>query len=386
MKTSHPKNADKALEAEEWFKEFASSYGILNKDKISLERLALKLDQKLQPRLNSARPYLEEKYPAANAWLDRIIFDGGRLNAPPDEKAGLVALLFDRVMATDAILKLRDNGGQQHLIAVDVTIDPALEGKKLSTIRGLRDGRDPPGFNRNQQLPQTLKDLGIGKHLAVILNPDNPPSREALLNQVYAFANSEVRTRAINVWRPHPSQEVTASAFQLWNQYSQNGKHTELPRLIRTAKVDGHSPETIARFLEHHPSLRALTEKTGAQAAQRYNAVVVQREIEQQHQQALEVAGIVKGILNLPTRKINRTKDGSKVLQGNSFNYRQQGKTVSLFALDNRGEILRVRGEQVQVDRMTNQDLEKCYKVQGQIHGFQQETQPQQRRKKGLIQ
>jgi hypothetical protein len=386
MTPQDSKNFDKAIAAEEWFREFANSYGILSKDKIRLETLVKLLDEKLQPRLNSARPFLEEQYPAANAWLDQILYVGGRINGPPQEKEGLTKLLLDKVLATDATLKLRDNDGTQQSIAVDVTIDPAQEGKKLSTIRGLRDGRDPPGFNRNQQLPQALKTLGIIKHLVVILNPDNPPSKEALLTQIYAFANSGTRTRSIDVWRPHPSQEVAASAAQLWNQYSQNGRLTDLSKIIRKAKINGQSPETIARMLEHHPNYMALAQRTGKDPAQQYNTALVQRELEQHHQQALEVAGIVRGILKLPTPKIQRQPGGSAVLQGNSFNYRQQGDMVSLIAQDGRGEILRVRGEQVEVDRLTEPDVGQCRKVQEQLAVFQRESQPkegQQRRKHG---
>jgi hypothetical protein len=388
MNPQDSKNFDKAIAAEEWFREFANSHGILSKDKIRLENLVQLLDEKLQPRLNSARPFLEEQYPAANAWLDQILYVGGRINGPPQEKEGLTKLLLDKVLATDVTLKLRDNEGNQQSIAVDVTIDPAQEGKKLSTVRGMRDERDPPGFNRNQQLPQALKTLGISKHLVVILNPDNPPSKEALLTQIYAFANSGTRTRSIDVWRPHPSQEVAASAVQLWNQYSQGGQQTDLPHIIRSAKVEGHSPEQIARILEYHPSYQSLAQKARPEAAQRYNATLVERELEQQQRQALWAAGVVRVVLSRPDPKVQRQPDGSVALQGKSFEYRKQAETVSLIAKDGRGEILRVNGDQIEVDKLTSQDLGRCRKVQEQIVAYQKEVQqknPQQQRGNGPI-
>lgn len=383
------------FKAERWVKEFAQDYRIVNTQPFSLETVVPLLNNQLQYKLLKARPHLSSKFPEANEWIDAIL-SNKRAVGDADEKAALAAQLLDSCLATDLVVRLRDNHAQEQIIAIDVTANPDKEPDKLNTIRGKRDIDDPPNFNRNANLPAIRRRIGITKHLVLVVNPDNPPDPEHLLTQVYVFANAPAKTGSLNLWTAVPNSEqaqdqtvtssLTQNSQQLWNQYNQNGRLTDLSKLIRKAKVEGQSPETIARMLEHHPNYFALAQKTGKQAAQQYNIALVQRELEQQRQQALEVAGIVKDILKLPTPKIQRQAGGSAVLQGNSFDYRQQRDVVSLIAHDGRGEILRVQGEQVEIDRLSEQDLGQCRKVQEQLAVYQRESQPkewQQRRKGG---
>jgi len=80
-------------------------------------------------------------------------------------------------------------------------------------------------------------------------------------------------------------------------------------------------------------------------------------------------------VLSRPDPKVQRQPDGSVALQGKSFEYRKQAEIVSLIAKDGRGEILRVNGDQVEVDKLTSQDLGRCRKVQEQIVAYQKAVQ-----------
>jgi len=114
---------------------------------------------------------------------------------------------------------------------VDVTTNPNLEGEKLDTIRGKKDPSDPPNFNRNKNLPAVRRELGINKHLVLIVNPDCFPEPELLLGQLYAFANAPAKTGSLDLWMPTPELSFSLEQAvippltpqQLWNQYSQGG-------------------------------------------------------------------------------------------------------------------------------------------------------------------
>lgn len=369
--------------AEEWLKDLAGRHGILNSKVFSLEKVAPLLNTKLQSKLTLARPYLDRRYADASQWLNTILLEHRKAHGSAQEKTELAAWLLDLCVATDVILSLRDDRGQEQVIAVDVTTNPNLEGEKLDAIRGKKDPNDPPNFNRNKNLPEVRRELEINKHLVLIVNPDRFPEPEVLLGHLYAFANAPAKTGSLDLWVPTPelssSPEQAATPpptpQQLWHHYSQGGQQTNLAHIIRTAKVDGQAPEMIARILDYHPSYQSLAQKARPENAQRYNAALVERELEQQKRQALWAAGVIRVVLSLPDPKVQGQPDGSVALQGKSFEYRQQAEMVSLAARDGRGEILRVNGDQVEVDKLTGQDLTKCRKVQEQIVAYQQAAQ-----------
>ena len=56
--------------------------------------------------------------------------------------------------------------------------------------------------------------------------------------------------------------------------------------------------------------------------------------------------------------------DGSLVLKGKSFNYRQHQGTISLITKDGRGEILRVIDGELDFDKRNDTALQKCYGIQ----------------------
>lgn len=193
-------NPTKGAKAEIWAKAFAQQYGVLDTTSFSLEKVVTLLENKLQYKLVLAKPYVRQEFALANEWIDSIVA-GRKVSGNIEEKNKLASKLLDLCVATDVILRLKDNKGIEQLIAVDVASNPNSEQSKLDTIRSKRDPKDTPGFNRNQNLGQVRQALGITKHLILVINPDNPPARESLINAVYAFANQITKTGSLNFFQ-----------------------------------------------------------------------------------------------------------------------------------------------------------------------------------------
>ena len=87
-----------------------------------------------------------------------------------------------------------------------------------------------------------------------------------------------------------------------------------------------------------------------------------------------------------------RQPDGSLVLKGKSFNYRQHQGTISLIAKDGRGEILRVIDGELDFDKRNDTDLQKCYGIEQIINKDIQELvskefcqkKPEQQQDRGI--
>lgn len=272
--------------AEEWVKEFAKSHGILSNIELPLERVVKQLDEKLQFKLSKARPHLAAKFAFANEWIDSILHRTGQATGRAEEKAGLAALLLDYAMATDTILALRDNHGKQQVIAVDVTSNPQEEQYKLNTIRGQRDPRDLPGFNQNANIAAMRKELGIDKHLVLVINSKNPPEPALLLQKLYAFANQSAKTASINLFSPleisQGKQQENLPAQntpqELWHKYDREVKaNSPLQRQIEIATKalsDGHAAK-LPDILACDPFVRQMQREQGTQKARYHISLVI---------------------------------------------------------------------------------------------------------------
>lgn len=267
--------------AELWFKEFLRTYYIHNKQDFPLEDTVKLLDAQLQFKFNWARRFLKKQFSTANEWIDSILLHNRRITAEPYEKARLTDVLLDKTLATDAIAVVKDNQGKEHRIAVDVTANPHKEQEKLNAIRGKKDVRDPPGFNQNANFSVVRQKLGITKHLVLVINPDNPPDPERLLNQIYAFANQPAITGSIDAWKPdaqRPQMAATQTPQQLWQKYSQEAPiNSDLQRQIAIAEAvmrDGLAAKLPA-ILACDPFTQKIRREQGEQKARQHIQVIV---------------------------------------------------------------------------------------------------------------
>lgn len=249
----------KGVKAEEWVKDFAQQYRILNTIPLSLEKVVLLLENQLQYKLALARPHVRKEFGLANEWINSII-SGRRVSGNIEEKGKLASKLLDLCVATDTMLRLKDNKGNEHLIAVDVASNPNSEPEKLDIIRGKRDTKDSPGFNRNQNIGQVRQALGITKHLILVINPDNPPAREQLLNTIYAFANQAAKTGSINLYSQPPQVALSnqvSSPPQSADQVQLDPNLTKVLSLIERLpeKELANTVQRVQNYLANMPPL-----------------------------------------------------------------------------------------------------------------------------------
>jgi len=197
----NPPRRSLGAEVEEWLRDFSRATGILSKKEFALEKMLQQMDNLLQRRLAMGRLFIANDLPYAQEWIDRIL--SGKVlppSASDEAKAELTARLLDYVLATDILVSLKNNAGREYLIAIDVTCDRTKETEKLNCIQGKREDGDPARFNRNANLPVVRKALGIDKHLVLVVDHENLPEHETLLNELYQFANSNARTKLINLF------------------------------------------------------------------------------------------------------------------------------------------------------------------------------------------
>lgn len=204
-------------------------------------------------------------------------------------------------MATDVLIAVKTNQGKDCLIAVDVTANSTKEQQKLNTIQGKREDGDPTRFNRNQNLPEVIKQLGIQKHGILVLNYFQLPSHEQLLNEIYAFANSPARTRSINLFSTvlalsqtqQKSATLTQTPQELFNKYNQEvSGNSPLQKQIAIAKIalqDGHDAK-LADILACDPFVKKVQREQGTQKARYHISLVIravmrESEAHQQYQQ-----------------------------------------------------------------------------------------------------
>lgn len=185
---------------EKWVKEQVRKQHLSFYPPFDLEQVVKLLDTKLQRRLMFARMYVDQELSYANDWIDRVLTNKQLPErASTQAKKDLVEKLLDQALATDLLVAVNNNQGQKCVIAIDVTCNPTKEKSKLNTIQGKREDGDLGKFNRNQNLPTVRKQLGIDKHIVLVLNHQHLPTAEEIVNQLYAVANQPAQTRAVNL-------------------------------------------------------------------------------------------------------------------------------------------------------------------------------------------
>jgi hypothetical protein len=123
-------------QAEEWFKKFAERAYLLSTLEYSTLSLVRLLTKELPHRLTNARMFIYGNIPLGDEWIDEILSGKTPAIFTKSDQEELSAYLLDRVVATDALVKARDNNGIIKTIAVDVTVNPREEEEKLGRIQG----------------------------------------------------------------------------------------------------------------------------------------------------------------------------------------------------------------------------------------------------------
>jgi curved DNA-binding protein CbpA len=251
-------------EAEDWFREFAAKTGILAQPDYKLESLVRLVDNQLQKRLTLSMLNVHEEVPDAPDWLENILASRS-VDISVRERLAFVKYILDKVVAIDDLIEVKNNRGQNIRIAIDVTTNYREEEEKLNKIRGLPELAEHQSSNRNKNIPLVRKQLGIDKHLILVLNNqiDKLPSHEKLLNDIYTFANDRSNTKSLNLFEvreherfiPDPSTQLKPQT--LWQTFSKGLASKSNPEIstqicIRAIRA-GVSEANVLKMLEYDP-------------------------------------------------------------------------------------------------------------------------------------
>jgi hypothetical protein len=149
-------------QAEDWFRE-------LLKDQtfqlpISVEKLVIALENNLEEHFTRAKDFIARQFLDSDDWISAIR-TGEALRISPSVREAYKKSLLDHVLATDLVVKLKNQYGENVVIAVDVTTNPDDEQAKLLKIRG----RSNQVNNHFRNFPNVRKQVGIDKHCVIVL-------------------------------------------------------------------------------------------------------------------------------------------------------------------------------------------------------------------------
>ena len=157
---------------------------------------------------------------------------------------------------------------------------------------------------------------------------------------------------------------------QMWSHYSQgiDPQHQMLEEIAtRKALRDEHLHSSILLMLEHSRQYQSCNKQYGSANAEKLAKTILNASIRNERQDAVKFSFAMSKLLN-ELGAGERQPDGSLVLKGKSFNYRQHLSTISLIAKDGRGEILRVIDGELDFDKRNDRDMEKCHGIQLRVN------------------
>ena len=384
------------IELEDWFRSFAQRTGILDTQSFKLEEVVKLFDRHLNKRFADARPHIKVDFPYGNEWIDTIL-QGRPLSKVDDRiKQQLASKLLDLTLATDLVIKVKDEAGKDIRIAVDVTWNNSRKSEKIGKVRGLPK-RNQETTNQNQNVPVIRKRLGITKHLVLVFdNQTNKlPNDEKLLFEINNFAKANSLTNLVN-FRNLPEQErfdwesYACDPKKLWDECSPGIKERtaiETSVTIATkAMRKGHSPETVSQMMVHDPEYKRLLKlNQGAlMHPEGYARFIVQkasdllnRELanpKTQHDMNLRGLNAVRAIISTAGEGI----DGKQVFESSKYELTQQGSAFSLHdTVGQRGTILEF-SQGVLEGSITGADGRELEKLN---QSFQQEQDSQQQKR-----
>jgi hypothetical protein len=247
------------FELEEWVKAFAKKSGILDENPFIAEQTIVLYSNKLNQRLNWARPEINKLFIDGDKWLSQAINNQNITGVSAQVKNDFINKLADLVMATDLVVQLKNSAGKNVKIAVDVTSNDKELEDKLRKIRGYPTKNMVSKANKN--IPEVRMELGIDKHLILLLNRTKTllPSHATLLNAIYSFAESPSVTRAVDLSTLEPKDrynwrvEYEADPERMWKKYTQafNAKSTAVLGLevAKHALRENHTPKAVLNML-----------------------------------------------------------------------------------------------------------------------------------------
>ena len=258
-------------DVEKWFKDFARETGILKEDHFEMEKTIRLFNEQLNQRFTRARKFITNDFVFGDEWIDKVLTSKPLPNITQQVKNEFANRLADLTIGTDTIIQVKNNGGDNKVIAVDVTTNDATVQEKVRKIRGQFE----PGAvsNKNANIPNVRTALGVDKHFVALFERTRGklPSQEKMLDVIYSFAEAESKTRFLDLTNLDPKdrynwrQEYEADPARMWQKYSQ-GIQSKASAIVAVEAVkrayrEKHSPEAILRMLTHDPQYRQFVRR-----------------------------------------------------------------------------------------------------------------------------
>lgn len=261
------------FELEEWVKDFARKAGILDEKPFNIEQTIVLFSNKLNQKLNWTRTEINKIFIDSDKWIAQAIDNKPLTEVSDQVKNDFINKLADLVMATDLVVQLKNSAGENIKIAIDVTSNDKELEDKLRKIKGYPTKNMVSKANKN--IPEVRSELGIDKHLILLLNRTKTllPSQEALFDTIYAFAESSSVTRAVDLSILDPKDrynwrvEYEADPERMWKKYTQafNAKSTAVLGLevAKHALRENHTPKAVLNMLTQDPQYREFFRRDG---------------------------------------------------------------------------------------------------------------------------
>jgi hypothetical protein len=357
---------------EEWLKDFALRIGIIAKPDLSLERTVRLIQSNLDIRFRAAMVY-SPNLQREREYIESIL-QGRSPNIPIGRKESIKDGLLDYAVATDVCIKLKDASGKDIMIAIDVTGNPAEEQEKIDRVRGLPEIDDPSGFNRNENLPFTRKELGIDRHLVLVVKSNRAllPTETQLLGELEAFAQGKSRTGVLNLSEIH--LQAIQSPQAAWTKLSQGlGKLEHVERLIQIARrsiEQGDLREFTAKILSEDPFVKGLSGR--ANPEQLIDQLILRGSLSTND---LQVLNIIEQTLKIAGTPV---EEGLKY-EGRNYEFLQKKNYWAIAAQDGRGLIFEIKDGYVK-NRLTTKDYKTFDRL---LMAFKNEQQQKRNQNRG---
>ncbi len=378
-----PKRLD-GFELEDWVKEFAKKNGILNEKPFKAEQTIKLFNQKLNQRLNSARASIEEYFVDGERWIDCVVNNQPLTGLSGQVKSEFANRLADLVMGTDLVVKVKNSIGQDIQVAIDVTSNDLAIDKKLKKVKGQSTSEVFSKGNKN--IPEVRAELGIDKHLILLMNRTKTllPSHEALLNAIYAFAESPSVTRAVDLSTLEPKDrynwrvEYEANPARMWKKYTQafNAKSTAVLGLevAKHALRENHSPKAVLNMLTQEPQYREFFRRDGGDRTRadiHAQGTLAKAQSELEQARVNDASQIAAGI-GLVLEKFGEAKeDGSVVFEGNTLRFTASSSEMTVENIQSGAVTFHIKDGQL-LKHNVNSDLKA--KVNSMKKAMQEQT------------
>ena len=343
-------------EIEQWFKKFTHREGVHLSEALNLEKVIQLLDAELPKRFENGLRNLDADYPEGDRWIRQVLLAKESLSLSNQIKQEFAEYLLDQVVSTDVIIELPGKDGDIKRIAIDVTANARKSSSKLEKIEGLPDKNDKHGENRNRNIEKVRRELGITKHLLLILNSERSllPSYDTLLTTLNDFARSETSIGSISL-RDLPSEQTIAGEYRrLAIPHAGKQAQDRIRAIAEDSLLQRHHWHYTIQVIFNDPTFQRIDD------VEKAKALALQQTFQQwQRTSTFRICTVIDHLLQ---------EQGKSVGSGLEFEtpkliFRKDNTVYSLHSTDARGLLFQGDGKRYQAHKLTQEELKSINKL-----------------------